>query len=69
MTESLNIRMAQNVVGVRKTDWTFGAAWLFGSYLTCNLGADAGQVAALQAVFGLEEHSIASLENVLSSFL
>jgi hypothetical protein len=54
----------------RKTDWTFGAAWLMQSYYTCRLGVDVNAVRGLpRADFVLEEQSVSSLENMLSSFL
>jgi len=69
MTDALGVRMAANVVGARRRDWTFGAAWLFGSYVTCELGVNEGAVSGLRAVFTLEQESISGLENLLSSFL
>jgi len=70
MTAHLRVTMATNVMNPRKTDWTFGAAWLFHSYFTCQLGATPQLVNALpKANFVLEEQSVSSLENMLGSFL
>jgi len=57
--------LAFEVDASRKTDWTYGAAWLTNAYETCNFGDT--RIADVR--FELEERSIMSLETALSTFL
>jgi len=70
LTVMLGIEMAAaDVRALRRTDWTFGAAWKFLSYDTCKLGTKVQVEALPKADFALEEQSVSSLEYVLSSFI
>lgn len=49
----------------RRTDWTYGAAWVMDVFDTCNFGPGAIDFTP----FSLEQQSVSSLEAALSSFL